>query len=434
MISERKTYYLPAITKWHIDWNEEGGYSLAGGAVMKTKVVLLAMAVMLMTSVASAHYRPHGPARVSFGVFYSSLSPHGEWIVVDRGLYAWRPIGVPIGWRPYTVGRWVWTVDGWYWFSDEPWGWAAYHYGRWYYDDFYGWVWIPGYDWAPAWVEWRYGGDYVGWAPLGPYAVFNIRLGIYYTTHWVTPIYYWSFVDCRYIVHSHINKYVYRPEHNTRYIGRTRGAGSVRYDGGRIISRGPEREFVERRGKVSLERTDIIDASDRPQERILRDGNRERIEVYRPRIEEGNMDSDRPEKVRSAERPLTLDAKRLDATYRSEQRESGRGLKRAEDARQHDGERVAPSVRPEDRTSERATQRSAERRSDNTPRKDGTVDRSRAEDRVRTQSPERRSDDQVRQPARREETRSPNPERTIRRSESQREGRSNDSPRPDRRR
>ncbi|HEX4138962.1 MAG TPA: DUF6600 domain-containing protein, partial [Candidatus Methylacidiphilales bacterium] len=29
-------------------------------------------------------------------------------------------------------------------------------------------VWVPGYTWAPAWVSWRYGDGYVGWAPLPP--------------------------------------------------------------------------------------------------------------------------------------------------------------------------------------------------------------------------------------------------------------------------
>ena len=140
------------------------------------KVVLLLGLFLMGLSDSSANYLPHGSVGVSFGVFYSSMSPYGEWIAIDHDVYAWHPLDVGPDWRPYTVGRWVWTDDGWYWFSDEPWGWAAYHYGRWYYDDFYGWVWIPGYEWAPAWVEWRYGEDYVGWAPLSPYAVFSINV------------------------------------------------------------------------------------------------------------------------------------------------------------------------------------------------------------------------------------------------------------------
>jgi len=47
-------------------------------------------------------------------------------------------------------------------------GLATYHYGRWVYDSYYGWLWTPGTQWAPAWVSWREGGDYIGWAPLPP--------------------------------------------------------------------------------------------------------------------------------------------------------------------------------------------------------------------------------------------------------------------------
>jgi hypothetical protein len=64
----------------------------------------------------------------------------------------------------------VWTDYGWTWISDEPYGWATYHYGRWYLDPEYGWEWVPGNEWAPAWVSWQEGGDYVGWAPLPPSA------------------------------------------------------------------------------------------------------------------------------------------------------------------------------------------------------------------------------------------------------------------------
>ena len=28
------------------------------------------------------------------------------------------------------------------------------------------WGWVPGHSWGPGWVEWRGGGDYVGWRPL----------------------------------------------------------------------------------------------------------------------------------------------------------------------------------------------------------------------------------------------------------------------------
>ncbi len=72
------------------------------------------------------------------------------------------------GWSPYCNGSWQQTDAGWYWASDEPWGWATYHYGRWDLDPQFGWYWVPQTQWAPAWVSWREGGGYIGWCPLGP--------------------------------------------------------------------------------------------------------------------------------------------------------------------------------------------------------------------------------------------------------------------------
>ena len=106
--------------------------------------------------------------------FYSPLSPHGQWVDVRRYGRCWHPAEVVSGWRPYTTGYWEWTDSGWYWMSDEPWAWACYHYGYWAMDPEYGWVWVPGTDWAPAWVVWRESPDYIGWAPCGPGGVVEI--------------------------------------------------------------------------------------------------------------------------------------------------------------------------------------------------------------------------------------------------------------------
>ena len=282
-----------------------------------------------------------------FGMFYSSLGSHGDWIAVDGGTYAWRPGGVAAGWRPYADGQWIWTDDGWYWSTDEPWGWATYHYGRWYYDDYYGWVWIPGYEWAPAWVEWRYGGGYVGWAPLGPYAVFGVGWGIHYRRYWATPGFYWSFVDCRYITARGLHQHIYRTDENTRFIGRTRTAGSVRYDNGRIVSRGPERDYVERNGNIRVERADLVDVRARNDAGIARNGDRERVSVYRPRIESNGRDAAalRPERLRGDDRRLNLDTRGTDIR-RSDAGNAQRDLRRAEEfrARPEAGQPREPGV------------------------------------------------------------------------------------------
>ena len=95
------------------------------------------------------------------------LTRYGVWQISQRYGEVWVP-SVNTSWRPYTVGRWVWTDDGWYWESSEPFGAVVFHYGRWAYDNELGWVWLAGDEWAPAWVVWRQSHDYVGWVPAPP--------------------------------------------------------------------------------------------------------------------------------------------------------------------------------------------------------------------------------------------------------------------------
>ncbi|MBC8128093.1 MAG: hypothetical protein H8M99_13210 [Gloeobacteraceae cyanobacterium ES-bin-144] len=104
-----------------------------------------------------------------YGMFYDSLSSYGSWFESPTYGYVWQPIVVrDSSWRPYTRGRWVCTDSGWTWISEEPFGWATYHYGRWTLLRGRGWVWVPGSEWAPSWVSWRSSGTRIGWAPLPP--------------------------------------------------------------------------------------------------------------------------------------------------------------------------------------------------------------------------------------------------------------------------
>ncbi len=135
-----------------------------------------------------------GGGTVSTDVFVTALAPYGEWVDVGSYGRVWRPSPavVGVGFRPYGPGgHWVHTDYGWSYESDWEWGWAPFHYGRWYLDQGHGWVWIPGNAWAPAWVSWRYGGGYVGWAPLPP-----VGSAIVIETH--HP--YWCFVETRYLM------------------------------------------------------------------------------------------------------------------------------------------------------------------------------------------------------------------------------------------
>ncbi|HEY5909742.1 MAG TPA: DUF6600 domain-containing protein [Verrucomicrobiae bacterium] len=135
----------------------------------KTAVVGLVCGLGLSAWTARADLEVSGSVTIRAAAdFYAPLSAHGAWVEVGSYGRCWHPTGVAVEWRPYCVGHWVWTDCGWYWASDEPWGWACYHYGTWVYDPVYAWVWVPGIEWGPAWVSWRVGGGYVGWAPLPP--------------------------------------------------------------------------------------------------------------------------------------------------------------------------------------------------------------------------------------------------------------------------
>src|SRR5262245_24501965 len=65
--------------------------------------------------------------------FRLALQPHGEFVRHARWGEVWRPSQVNRNWRPYTVGRWVYSDDyGYYWDEDQEeadWGWVTYHYG-----------------------------------------------------------------------------------------------------------------------------------------------------------------------------------------------------------------------------------------------------------------------------------------------------------------
>ena len=186
---------------------------------------------------------------VSFDYFHNQLMPYGIWVNVPGYGLCWQP-SVDPGWRPYYVGgSWVYSDAGWYWRSDYSWGDIAFHYGRWT-RIATGWVWVPGYDYAPAWVVWRHADadGYVGWAPLPPGAVFvsggwvfnGIHVGIsfdfgldmgFFT--FVAYDHFWEHDFRRFIVPQDRFVLIYR---NSRIENR------YRLDHGRFINEGLSRD------------------------------------------------------------------------------------------------------------------------------------------------------------------------------------------------
>ncbi|MGQ9689504.1 MAG: DUF6600 domain-containing protein [Desulfobaccales bacterium] len=108
-------------------------------------------------------------------LFYDELSQYGEWVEYGNYGPVWYPTNVKENWRPYLDGRWTPAEEGQVFETQEPWGWATYHYGNWMPTEEYGWVWVPGRTWYPNTVTWRTSTDseapeasYIGWAPVPP--------------------------------------------------------------------------------------------------------------------------------------------------------------------------------------------------------------------------------------------------------------------------
>ncbi|MCA1828779.1 MAG: DUF6600 domain-containing protein [Myxococcales bacterium] len=99
--------------------------------------------------------------------FDQELAPYGHWVVTPEYGRVWVP-SVSGDWQPYSDGRWVDSPSGWTFVSYVPWGNVVFHYGRWGWGPRFGWYWVPGFQWAPAWVSWRWMNGYACWSPLAP--------------------------------------------------------------------------------------------------------------------------------------------------------------------------------------------------------------------------------------------------------------------------
>ncbi|MFI5231186.1 MAG: DUF6600 domain-containing protein [Gemmatimonadales bacterium] len=107
------------------------------------------------------------------------LDANGRWETDADDGPIWYPTTVAVGWVPYRYGHWGWVEPwGWVWISDEPWGFAPFHYGRWAFVR-NRWGWVPGPRmgrpyYSPALVAFADGSGFgvgVGvsaWFPLGP--------------------------------------------------------------------------------------------------------------------------------------------------------------------------------------------------------------------------------------------------------------------------
>lgn len=246
--------------------------------------VLIAVLFVLPARAATIVERGHGPVpanvHVDVSIFYDRLAPYGHWFRSSQYGWCWTPYDVPVGWRPYTDGHWIYTEYGWTWVSDWPWGWAPFHYGRWFFDPDYGWVWIPGTVWGPAWVAWRWSDDWIGWAPLPPDAQWQVHVGLHYGDWRGMDDSWWCFTRPRWILDRQV-RFKIEPSHrNRQFIGHTRPSSDYDDYLGRPRNRGRDVGEVERVLRTSVPRYKVVDA---PAVAPDRDEGRQ-VRIYRPEV------------------------------------------------------------------------------------------------------------------------------------------------------
>jgi probable HAF family extracellular repeat protein len=190
-----------------------------------------------------------------YDLFYSGLSSEeGNWVEAGNYGYCFRP-RVTENWRPYRDGHWVWTDHGWYWNSNERFGWATYHYGRWVNIRGTGWCWVPGNQWAPAWVSWRESNENVGWAPLPPEADVSARQPI---SSWSDSYYGIGPAAYVFINYSHWREPSYAPyvvpsERNVQIIQETRNVTNIVTNNNVINNFGPPVQNVASRTNQTIQ-------------------------------------------------------------------------------------------------------------------------------------------------------------------------------------
>jgi Family of unknown function (DUF6600) len=245
-------------------------------------LIVWSSGIWITAQVASAQ---HG--QVSFQLFYDALSPYGIWVDYPNHGYVWIPNGDP-GFGPYvTAGHWVFTDEGWTWLSDYPWGWATFHYGRWDYDSLYGWFWVPGDEWGPAWVSWRRSPGFYGWAPLRPGISVNIATGREYHDRNER----WIFVRDRDIAAPDIGRHYINRTNNSAIINNSATIMNTRKDKVRntVYVTGPNREDVQRATHTTLNSV-AIGESDHPGY-YLSNGE---LLIYRPQMLQRNSNGQNP--------------------------------------------------------------------------------------------------------------------------------------------
>jgi hypothetical protein len=223
-------------------------------------------------------YEPGDP--VSYQLFYDRLSPYGLWINYSPYGYVWMP-DAGWGFRPYvTAGHWVYTHYGWTWYSYYPWGWAPFHYGRWHFDAFYGWMWVPDTYWAPAWVVWRMGNGYCGWAPMSP----QVSVHAVVKSDYSIPREQWVFVRDRDMAKRSIDRYRVDESKNSTLLENAALVRQTRDHRNVVYLPGPDKKTMEQVLNRPIQPKEIRE-SGKPGSRLTQS----EYEIFKPNVQKENL-------------------------------------------------------------------------------------------------------------------------------------------------
>jgi len=278
--------------------------------------------------------------RLDTSYFYDYLSPYGVWVYDSSFGYVWVPRVDRYGWHPYTYGRWVWTDYGWTWISSFNWGWAPFHYGRWGWDNDLGWFWVPGSVWAPAWVTWRTGSLYIGWAPLPPDVRFVWGRDITYIPYDLGG-HYWAFVEGRHFYDTDIYRYVIPRERNRTIIRDTVSKTSLVQRGDRIINEGADLEQIRRYSRETISRRELEPMEHPGSSRVRQDS----VRIFKPSVAE-NERSEPKEVIRKEDVSRELSKVR---TRRPDDRSDAGEERRLEEAHRREIEIMEETQEQEER-------------------------------------------------------------------------------------
>jgi hypothetical protein len=292
----------------------------------------LLFALLLSTQFLQAQQLP-GPVASAIEeydtrLFYEELAPYGRWISTAQYGEVWQPtVAANPEWRPYTLGEWVDTEQGFAWVSEEPFGWACYHYGRWVLLAPQGWCWVSGTQWAPAWVAWRTNDEHVGWAPLSPD---QVDLSPDYTSYLDTDLGLsadtYTYIPARNLCDGAVKPHCLSRSVCRELVATTRSACRIELAKDKIRCQGPEEAWIKKNCPKPIKKLKLQCDTDRKKDHHQHLSEKE-VRFYCPKLK--RAEKERQERER--EERAAAEKKAAMAREREKREDAARDKKRAEE-------------------------------------------------------------------------------------------------------